>query len=190
MSHLIAWAAYATGVAGLAYGTWFARTRRQGWCAIGLMVVALGVLLLMLSGCNPITSRKTNSPVPPTNLVLVSSTVTTTPVDSRTQLGPPAAIRYDGTETTGKARNRQGPAYPFEVIRSTPFTHEHYYEPGLILTLTVEAVLTGEPGQAIGCSFTDDGIEQIETRRAATIAAGDTAVSVRCTYTTPFRASR
>ena len=156
-------------------------------------LVALVILVAALTACGPFVSRAQPNRPPaaqPTNLINVSSTVTCTgPVDAQSGRGPLATIRYDAIDDTGAATSRVGPGYPFEVIRATPFTHGHYYEPGLIITLTVTAFCTGEPGEIVGCYFTDNGVQQVDPPAVAvaSIQPGRTQAGVFCSYTTPYR---
>jgi hypothetical protein len=154
--------------------------RRNGemtarYAAVVLLTMVTAALLL--AACGPLNRKQPNSPVQPELAALVL-TATATPGDAL------ASIHIDAVSDDGRANSRQGPAYPIEVIRRTPYEHVHYYEPGLIITMTADVFIAGDEGEVLGCFFTDNGVVQEQTRQVATILPGRTQAGVRCVYTT------
>lgn len=49
-----------------------------------------------------------------------------------------------------------GQKYPFDVVRTTPYTHSIVYEKGFVVTMTMTVVAT-EPGQTVLCSVRYNG---------------------------------
>ncbi len=137
------------------------------------LTAVLSALMLAAGACAP------PAPDKPHRLVFL---IESNPFDKR------ATIFIDAIDAKGGhgLNADTGRPYPADYSRELPFRHTVAYGPGDVLTVRVEAIVAGVPGDLLSCSITDRGvkIERPQPRPFDQVPDGAISAAVVCIYTT------
>jgi len=139
-------------------------------------VAALVLALSVLAACTPLPPPRQGGP----NRLVVE-------VLSSIE-GVRAAIFIDAIDAKGShgLNADTGRPYPADYSRTLPWEHTIAYGPGDVITMRVEAIIAGVPGDSLACNVTDRGklIARAQPRPVDMVPTGATSAKVVCIYTT------